>query len=286
MKILALLIATLMIFSVQAKNKVVYGDDNRLNPADASPMMRELALSTAGMIDPNNLTTKGDMVKISGSTLEERGICSTAKFSQQISAAMCSGFLVGDDLLITAGHCIKTDSDCKKYKWVFDFADNSNGESSIMVKKTSVYGCKKIISRELSSSWGGNNDFAFLRLDRKVTDRAPLRVRTSGKIPTGEGITVIGHPTGIPTKVSGDAYVRDNDAKNFFSSNLDTFGGNSGSAVFNTETGVVEGILVRGENDYVTQGGCAVPNQCTMDGCRGEDVTRITSVKKLTDYVD
>ncbi len=92
---------------------------------------------------------------------------------------------------------------------------------------------------------------------------------------------MIGHPTGIPTKVAGGAFVRDNSNDKFFVANLDTFGGNSGSAVVNSETGVVEGILVRGENDYVTEGGCSVPQVCTMDGCRGEDVTRITNIKKL-----
>lgn len=281
MKILGLVLTLLISFSLQAKNKVVYGDDNRLNPADASPMMQELALSTAAMIEPASLENDGDMIKVNGITLEERGLCSTERFSQQISSAMCSGFLVGDDLLVTAGHCIKSKSDCKKYKWVFDFADNSNGQSAISVKKTSVYGCKKIISRQLNN-WT-KNDFAFIRLDRKVTDRAPLRVRTTGKISEGEGVTVIGHPTGIPTKVAGGAFVRTNDNNYYFVTNLDTYGGNSGSAVFNSETGVVEGILVRGATDYVTQGGCAVSNVCDMDGCRGEDVTRITNITELMD---
>lgn len=281
MKILGLLLTLCIAFSIQAKNKVVYGEDDRVNPADASPMMQELALSTAAMIEPANLTTNGDKVIVSGRTLEERGLCSTERFAQQISSAMCSGFLVGEDLLVTAGHCITSKSDCRKYRWVFDFADNTNGKASIEVPKTSVYKCKKIISRELSN-WT-KNDFAFIRLDRKVTDRAPLRVRTTGKIAEGDGITVIGHPTGIPTKVAGGAYVRDNSNSKYFVTNLDTYGGNSGSAVFNTETGVVEGILVRGATDYVTRGGCAVTNVCDMDGCRGEDVTRITNIQELMD---
>ena len=37
--------------------------------------------------------------------------------------------------------------------------------------------------------------------------------------------------------------------KYYFQSNLDTFGGNSGSAVFDTATGVVEGM--RGKNYIV-----------------------------------
>ncbi|MEK7233144.1 MAG: S46 family peptidase [Elusimicrobiota bacterium] len=34
----------------------------------------------------------------------------------------------------------------------------------------------------------------------------------------------------------------------FFVANLDTYGGNSGSAVFNVETNLVEGILLRSES--------------------------------------
>ncbi len=280
MKMFGLILSMMMIvFSVQAQNKVVYGDDDRVNPADASSMMRERALSTAGMFDSFSLKTIDDNVVISGYTLESKGVCSTAKFSQQITAAVCSGFLVGEDLLVTAGHCIKYRSDCARYLWVFDFVDNSNGEKTITVKKSSVYECKKILSRSLSN-WT-KNDFALIRLNRKVTDRPVLKVRTEGKIADGQEVTVIGHPTGIPTKIAGGAFVRDNSESKFFETNLDTFGGNSGSAVFNSETGIVEGILVRGEKDYISVGGCDVPNHCSMTECSGEDVTRITNIKKL-----
>ena len=64
----------------------------------------------------------------------------------------------------------------------------------------------------------------------------------------------------------------------YFVANLDTYGGNSGSAVFNAKTGVIEGILVRGENDYVYKGNCRVSNVCASDGCRGEDVTKLSAI--------
>ena len=46
----------------------------------------------------------------------------------------------------------------------------------------------------------------------------------------------------------------------------------------NETTGEVEGILVRGETDFVYKNSCRVSNVCADDGCRGEDVTRITDV--------
>ncbi len=101
MRVLALL-ALLIACNSYAQNKVVYGEDNRVNPAEANPLMQELARSTAAMMQSTSIIEKDDMVEIHGPTLEGRGICPTARFAQQISAALCSGFLVGDDLLVTA----------------------------------------------------------------------------------------------------------------------------------------------------------------------------------------
>jgi len=279
---LALLVLT---FSapVQAMNKVVYGADDRRDPyQETNPQLLDLARSTMAMIPNPKMTVDGDEVSIGGSTLGQRGICSDAKFADHATAANCSGFLVGEDLVVTAGHCMRTMSDCTGSKWVFDFAYNTSDiTASIKVDKENVYGCKEIIQQDLSSS--NKMDFALIRLDRKVKDRTPLKFRTEGKVDNKQKLVVIGHPTGLPTKIADNAWVRNNSNDVYFSANLDTFGGNSGSAVFNAETGVVEGILVRGEQDYVYDWskGCRVPKQCTNDACRGEDVTRITHVTDL-----
>ena len=143
-----------------------------------------------------------------------------------------------------------------------------------------MFSCKKIISRSLDNVT--KDDYAFIELDRKVLDRQPLKVRKGGKVEKGAPLVVIGHPTGLPTKIADGANVRSLQGK-FFVANLDTYGGNSGSAVFNVETEEVEGILVRGETDYVLNStlGCQVSNVCPADGCRGEDVTYIRNVSGL-----
>ncbi len=76
----------------------------------------------------------------------------------------------------------------------------------------------------------------------------------------------------------GLEYARDASPNGYYVANLDTYGGNSGSAVFNAKTGVIEGILMRGENDYVYKNGCRVSNVCASDACRGEDVTKLSSI--------
>ena len=261
--------------------KVIYGEDNRQDVFESTDsVMVDLSKSTAAMISASNLKTSGDEVSIIGSSLQSRGICAKERFSKQVTAANCSGFLVSDKYLVTAGHCIKTMEDCKNYKWVFDYKVDHSEQTSVRVPKSSIYSCKAIVERALDSI--NKDDYAMIELDRIVDDRNPLAFRKSGEVSAGDSVVVIGHPTGLPTKISGGARVRKTDAK-YFVANLDTFGGNSGSAVFNAKTSTVEGILVRGEADYIpdSAAGCQVSNRCTESGCRGEDVTFITNIKAL-----
>ncbi len=276
------IISTLLSFNSLASDKVVYGVDNRVDLFQSEvPLFYDLAHSTAAMIRNSDLTTDGESVTINGNTLESRGICSTARFAKQITAASCSGFLVGPNLLVTAGHCITSQRDCESFSWVFDYNVKSEDQSlDFSVDTSSVYKCSKIISQDLSRST--KNDFALIRLDREVSDRTPLEFRQEGEVELDTPLVVIGHPSGLPTKIADGAWVRSNESEYYFVTNLDTFGGNSGSAVFNTDTGVVEGILVRGEQDYVWDSrGCRVPKVCDENECRGEDVTRITVVSEL-----
>ena len=142
-----------------------------------------------------------------------------------------------------------------------------------------VYSCKKILVSKYDPL--EREDYALVKLDRAVFRRRPLRFRKKGKIADGASVIAIGHPSGLPTKIAGNAKVRQNDHPIFFNANLDTFAGNSGSPVFNKKTGLVEGILVRGDTDYVTENSCMVTNRCKNEECRGEDVTRMTFLKDI-----
>lgn len=276
----------LLAFSAHTKEKVVYGVDDRLDLFETiNPLHARLAASTAAMIPNYKLEANlnDGKVGIKGSVLKSRGICEDARFAQQMTSASCSGFLVAPDLIITAGHCIRSEGDCSQNSWVFDFAKMTadQSETEFAVDESKVYRCKEIVARDLSRF--SKNDFALIRLERPVADRTPLTVRTEGRIEDQTPLVIIGHPTGLPVKIADGAFVRRNDNDVFFVANTDSFGGNSGSAVFNSDTGVVEGILVRGEQDYVYDAGlgCRVPRVCDMDSCRGEDITRITNVKAL-----
>lgn len=281
--IASIILSALVVSTAVANTKVIYGDDNRLDVFAATNSLHvELSRSTAAMISGSALSQSSDVFTVRGSTLRSRGMCASERFANQMTAARCSGFLVGPDLLVTAGHCVRSSNDCRNYKWVFDYKQ-SEGKASINVPITSVYGCAKVIEQSLDRRT--MDDYALIKLDRKVTDRTPLTYRNTGKVEDNAPLVVIGHPTGLPTKIAAGANVRNNNNNYYFVSNLDTYGGNSGSAVFNSETGLVEGILVRGETDYIydRNQGCRVSNLCTDSGCRGEDVTRITNISALLD---
>lgn len=280
--VLGSLVLTSHLMAAPAGIKVIYGEDNRKDVFESTnASFIELSKSTAAMINATNLKDiRNGEIQVNGTTLQGRGVCAKERFAKQISAANCSGFLVGPNKLVTAGHCIKSQADCNSYRWVFDYKVDFADQGAVNVPASSVYSCKKIISRSLDNA--SKDDYALIELDRSVADRNPLKFRTSGKVSKGDSLVVIGHPTGLPTKIADGAKVRSLQGK-FFVANLDTYGGNSGSAVFNVETEEVEGILVRGETDYVYNSslGCQVSNVCSDDGCRGEDVTYITNVPGL-----
>jgi V8-like Glu-specific endopeptidase len=286
-----LLLATLMlILSVAAMGKdhvggVAYGDDNRISITEATMEIQELARGTAAMIPAESMSEAylGLLFKVDNKKItQSMNLCSDERFSEMINPAMCSAFLVGKDLVVTAGHCVRTDADCRSNRFVFDFRNDLLKQSSeIYVNADNVYKCSSIVSRALDNTI--MNDYALIKLDREVRDRTPLKLRKTGKIADDTTVFVIGQPSGLPSIVSDHAKVRSNTEIHFFATNLDTFGGNSGSAVFNAQTLEVEGILVRGENDYNRDviRGCYVVNKCAEDACRGEDVTRISSIQGL-----
>ena len=270
--------------------KVVYGVDNRIDPINSmNEMFVHLSRSTAAQISASKLTKVKEegFFKINDVSLEESfRVCSDERFAEQNANARCSGSLVGPDLLVTAGHCVDQ-SACEnnEFRWVFDYRNDEIVDLGI--EANDVYNCKEVVHREFDSQT--MSDFALIRLDRKVTNREPLKFRRQGKIEMDTPLVVIGHPSGLPTKIAGGATVKRNGEDYFFESDLDTFGGNSGSAVFNANTGVIEGILVRGAQDYRIDysRACRVVNECDSvngRGCSGEDVTRIRKVQ-IEDYL-
>lgn len=265
--------------------KSIYGSDNRIEIEDIrNPLFIELARSVAVMVDDSDLKHVSSPYKKPGvytfdgsKTLEKRmNVCADQPFSDQPSLGNCTGFLLGEDILVTAGHCID-ESDCQSTKWVFDFYNETT-----FFPEENVYRCQEILERKNTLPLFRHIDYAVVLLDREVEGRDPLEFRRSGRPKRGTPLVIIGHPSGLPMKAADNAQVRRH-RPNFFYANVDSFGGNSGSPVFNGLSGVVEGILVRSfaGSDYVkTNDGCVVPRVSPHSRSR-QIIQRITGVPGL-----
>lgn len=265
----------------------IYGADNREEYCSRDAVLRSLADSVVGLFSINRgVTESGGRFVFDNRTLgEKRGLSSGQRFSNQPAPAFCTGFLVGPDLVATAGHCVKDHSRhdtaapkdhkgacqenlrqgdyCENIRFIFGFRKNLGGRIPSSVPASDVYKCVKVVKHSLAAG----PDYTVVRLDRAVEDRQPLAINRANKgLADGKGLIVMGHPSGLPLKIAGDAEVtaagRDvnvdrygaqvtwSSGKYSFLTNLDTFQGNSGSPVFNVKTLLVEGILVKGDNDY------------------------------------
>lgn len=266
-------------FSAQEQQaKVIYGQDGRSDIYEVSDeALKKLADSTVALIKTNQLLVQGSTTVIQGKNYgQSMQLCSSERFREQSAGAFCSGSLVAEDTIITAGHCITSQSDCVGTSFVFGYAVKTSGVLPQQVLSNEVYRCREIIKQVLVNNGA---DYAVIKLDRAVTNHLSLKVRQTGQPQVGDSLVVIGHPAGLPTKITQGGVIRSTTSSDFFVAGVDTYGGNSGSAVFNARTKEIEGILVRGEQDFEYQNGCYVSKVCSEGTCRGEDVTRISVVK-------
>jgi hypothetical protein len=270
----------------EARSSVIYGQDDREEQRDypvhspayvwarssaimvPTPALRrvgehEIALDVVG--------TLAESMKASG-----RPLCSEERFQDEpVFVGVCSAFLVAPDVVVTAGHCVSAPGVCSDMAFVFGAGYDRSDRDPSRVGPDDVYFCRDV------PEWAANGvqgDYAVVLLDRPVVGREPLPLRRAGKVEDDEELVLIGNPLGLPTKIAAHAEVLDNAPPLSFKATTDSYGGGSGSVVMGAHSGLVEGVLVRGEKDFVQTGDCWVSKVCPAGGgpCRGEDVSRAT----------
>ncbi|WP_170229967.1 trypsin-like serine peptidase [Polyangium fumosum] len=198
-------------------------------------------------------------------------LCSSERFREQPVGAKCTGFLAAPDIVVTAAHCVDK-SNVTETRFVFGYVASAASTPRTILPASDVYSGREIIHRkEATEGKADDGEWALVRLDRTVVGHTPASVRREGVPHKDDAIFVIGHPSGLPLKYAGNAVVREVIGQ-VFRANLDTYGGNSGSPVFNKK-GVVEGILIRGETDFEYDGTCVKSIVCPDIGCGGEIAT-------------
>lgn len=263
------------------KQKLIYGVDDRKDLyAVSDKAILQDADSVVALIDKQQITDNGDGTStISGTKFAVfQKLCVDEPFREQICAGFCSGFLVAEDVIATAGHCVTNSSPLENTRFVFGFKMLSPTTVQNIIPNTEIYIGVEVLGRQYSPT---GTDWALIRLERRVPNHSVVRIRKVGKVSSDQTLHVIGHPVGLPAKFADGAVVRQNSDPDYFVANLDTYGGNSGSPVFNSDDHTVEGILVRGATDFVSVGTCNVTNVCPTSGCSGESVTRTTEFSGL-----
>ena len=265
-------------------DKVIAGSDDRKDffalkgddPQEA--LQRKLVDSTVILTGRDELAKQADgsfMLEVDPFRVGDLPPCKGERFGNQNIGGWCSGFMVGSDIIVTAGHCGETEADIRNTAYVFGFrVDRPSDTGPTNFSADQVYFGKELIAHDRSPT----GDFAIVRVDRKITapGAVALKVRDSGAIGVGRNIGVIGYPSGLPVKIAfGAATVVMKEDDPWLFANLDTYGGNSGSAVFNKE-GLVEGILVQGARDYDLEATCFKSNNI-MDSEGSEVVTKASA---------
>jgi V8-like Glu-specific endopeptidase len=215
-------------------------------------------------------------------------LCSDQAYFSEPVAPGCSAFVVKDDVIATAGHCVAM---LPSSRIVFGFrAEKQDGQIryNTLIPDSQVYRAVQVLAKKEEDS---GVDYALVKVDRPIVDHPPLRLHSGGDVSIGNFVYVLGHPSGLPLKMADGAIVSDVTSNGYFLSKLDTFGGNSGSPVLNPANNLVEGILVRGGTDFRPVQTCQKAFTCPLkpDGtadCSGEASTLISRVSSALETAD
>lgn len=266
----------------QSPQRVISGSDDRREVyAEENAWMRSYAEQATAALVHNSFfeTVNGRLyLDANGATLGyTQNLCVGEPFAEQPMQASCSGTLIDDDLILTAGHCVAQENACANYRWVFNNHYVAAGVRHA-IEPEDIFSCRRIEVISAGDFTRGESDYAIVRLDRSAVPRfqpAPLR-RVGGPLDRGQHVKVVGFPDGIPAKIDTQGNAADDlcllpdgrliycntcvdpygntvycewpDATrwNYFVASLDVFHGNSGSGVYESDGYTLAGVLIGG----------------------------------------
>lgn len=234
---------------LNVSDDVVDGNDDRHDIYSiADPSILYNSMAVASVWDDWQVTyVDGQYIVATSKFGEVKNLWRTERFWDQPTGAHCTAFLVSSDIIATAGHCVNENNLGHK-RFIFGFRMVDRYSPVTVFDYDQVYFGDRIISRVVDDMGA---DYAIIKLDRSVIGIDPLPL-ASNDVSAGDELYMVGHPSGLPLKVADNAEVIYVFAE-YFASSLDTFGGNSGSPVFNSDHDVV-GILARGGVDFIKDG--------------------------------
>ncbi len=263
---------TTFIVLIATRAMAVYGTE----PADlfTSDRLELIKKATAAIVTTENLR-----LKEIPSLNEIYKFCGVEKYLEQKLWANCSGVLISKDIILTAGHCIASHTQCPEKSFVFDFLTNDD-IPRLQSNLKNVFQCKKVIFWSQPILQKNLVDFALIQLDRSVDGRTPIKLSVD-PLTKAQDIFASGHPLGLPLKISV-GYVSQKNAeanllpgKSFYSSQMASHPGLSGAGVYNSDQNLV-GLLVRGESNIESDDGrCQRIKTCDSENCPWAEIQKL-----------
>lgn len=276
-------------------SELIYGNDTRREAADSD--FAHFIPAVAAKISRATLTSTGPLPNLR----QLKNLCPEEEtFAEQIPLSTCSGFLIAPRLLLTAGHCMVTQQDCSEHMWAFGWTQEQEHPETLVA-------CERIIAQQWRPGDKKIIDYALVLLNEDPP-AAPLPLRRRGHAYVGTTLTMLGHPLGLSMKVADQAKItlldrhqtglfrfswdiirRSLTRDPYYNTNLDSFAGNSGSPVFNAKSGVVEGMLISGGEDFEWDSARACRRH-VRDGRRpisaGEKILRPNAIPNIWDIIE
>lgn len=242
---------------------VIYGEDSVQNVPKDNP-------NTQASVALIQVKDMAEALSKTGSVSVDQlyGTEGQLSWGRESHIAFCSGVVVADNMLLTAGHCLEGRS-CEDILVSQDYTTSDSVGSALA--------CEEIIQMKNSLELG--LDYALIRV---VGQFKPAKTRFSKQVvQDGDELYAIGYPLGSPRKLAQGKVRRTMEVPSLILTTLDVFEGNSGSPVYDSKTHELVGILSSGEPDFDIEAQAQGENKvlvCSEEGCMGEYVIPIQKI--------
>jgi hypothetical protein len=224
---------------------------------NTDPTWMHLGRSVPALMVSGDLVRQGSQWRLT--TNPGLKFCPGERYGQQQRAAQCTAALVGNDTILTARHCI-FDPDMggdlrSARKVVFGFVveiPDASVQGRTTFNDDEVYTPVSVVAE----SNGGGQDWAIVRLDRRVHARykrleiADYEPRFSSIQSMATQVYLVGYGFGKPGKISREGFTV-LDGNPSFRAVIEAFPANSGSPLIDKATHKIVGILNSGSQDTV-----------------------------------
>lgn len=235
----------------------ILGNDDRQQWFEAGSLQSVVQASTV-MLVPASAIGSGNEIRSRTTRSAKHSLCPDEAFACEEALGTCSGTLVDGHTVVSAGHCfpslaaIRAGGSCNGMAVVFNWRMESGDRRAQVLRSRDVYYCHEMLAAHYRPGTGIDEpDFAVFTIKRDRNGTAPTPVgapyrpaaistmrRSSGTV------HAVGHPAGIPVKVSPGSLVTYSGALGqirFGTRGADLFPGNSGGGTFlgSTLVGIV-----------------------------------------------